>query len=119
MLLNTSGPRLASCRGDASFVIPEIFNRESRSFKCCGPRLEDCRGDGLEGKIHRGFPILLFRFLIEPFRNDTPSVIPEIFYRESKFFLWFLNTYGPRLEDCRGDEEVGIQRLLPLNNLDS
>ena len=22
-----------------------------------------------------------------------------------------LNTYGPRLKDCRGDEEVGIQRL--------
>ncbi len=41
------------------------------------------------------------------------SVIPEIFYRESMLllFLWFLNTYGPRLEDCRGDEEVGIQML--------
>jgi len=35
-----------------------------------GPRLKDCRGDELEGKIHRGFPILLFRFLIEPFRNE-------------------------------------------------
>ena len=27
-------------------------------------------------------------------------------------FLWFLDTYGPRLEDCRGDEEMGIQRFL-------
>ena len=34
------------------------------------------------------------------------SVIPEIFYRESKFllFLWFLNAFGPRLESRRGDE---------------
>ncbi len=34
-----------------SFVIPEIFNRESTFllfslvFKYCGPRLKDCRGD--------------------------------------------------------------------------
>ncbi|MFY9303711.1 MAG: hypothetical protein WAO75_10395, partial [Atribacterales bacterium] len=51
--------------------------------------------------------------LVEPFRNDPFFVIPEIFSRESMFlfFLWFLNTYGPRLKDCRGDEEVGIQRF--------
>ena len=30
-----------------------------------------------------------------------------------------LNTYGPRLKNCRGDEEVGIQIFLPLNYLDS
>ena len=41
--------------------------------------------------------------------------MPERFYQASML----LNTYGPRLKDCRGDEEVGIQRLLPLNNLDS
>jgi len=59
--------------------------------------------------------------MIEPFRNDPFFVIPEIFNRESMLllFLWFLNTYGPRLENCRGDEEAGIQRFLPLNNLDS
>ena len=48
-------------------------------FKYCGPRLEDCRGDeevGIhvfteeEGKIHRGFPLPLFRPLVEPLRND-------------------------------------------------
>jgi len=79
-------------RGDASFVMPEIFyqalilirhfrNLQSgiHVFKYCRPRLKDCRGDeevGIhvfteeEGKIHRGFPLLLFRFLIEPLRND-------------------------------------------------
>ena len=24
-------------------------------------------------------------------------------------FLWFLNTYGPRLKDCRGDERRVIE----------
>jgi len=40
----------------------------------------------------------------------SPAVIPEIFYRESMFllFLWFLNAFGPRLKNCRGDDEVGI-----------
>ena len=47
--------------------------------------------------------------------NLKCSVMPEIFYRESMF----LNTFGPRLKDCRGDEEVGIHVFLPLNNLDS
>jgi len=32
------------------------------------------------------------------------SVMPEIFYRESKGFKYC----GPRLKNCRGDEEVGI-----------
>ncbi len=31
-----------------------------------------------EGKIHRGFPVLLFGFLIDTFRNDTlPSSFPK------------------------------------------
>ena len=42
-------------------------------------------------------------------------VMPEILNQE----YMFLNTSGPRLKDCRGDEEVGIQVFLPLNNLDS
>ena len=32
-------------------------------------------------------------------------VIPEIFYRESKGFQYC----GPRLEDCRGDEQGVIE----------
>ena len=38
---------------------------------------------------------------IEAFRSGASSlVIPEIFYRESKFFLllWFLNTMDPGLK---------------------
>ena len=40
-------------------------------------------------------------FVIPKIFNQTSTsfVIPEIFYRESIF----LNTYGPRLKDCRGD----------------
>jgi len=30
-----------------------------------------------EGKIHRGFPLPLYRFLIEPFRNDPPPSFPK------------------------------------------
>jgi len=36
-----------------------------------------------EGKIHRGFPVLLFRFLIEAFRNDGHGDIPS--YTEGRF----------------------------------
>jgi len=41
--------------------------------------------------------------IIELFRSDTPAVIPEIFNRESMLFQYC----GPRLKDCRGDEEGG------------
>jgi len=34
--------------------------------------------------------------------------MPEIFYQASTF----LSTSGPRLKDCRGDEEVRIHMLL-------
>ena len=36
--------------------------------------------------------------------------MPEIFYQVSRFllFLWVLNTSGPRLKDCRGDEQGAI-----------
>ena len=47
--------------------------------------------------------------------NLKCSVMPERFYQASNFFKYC----GPRLKDCRGDEEVGIQRFLSLNNLDS
>ena len=85
-----------------------------------------------EGKIHRGFPLPLFRFLIKTLRNERlgddrgiqgiqhhPS-FPKSFIGNPRFcfFFGFLN-HGPRLKDCRGDEETGIQRFLPLNNLDS
>jgi len=36
-------------------------------------------------------------------------VMPEILNQESMF----LNTSGPRLKDCRGDEEVGIHIFCP------
>ncbi len=40
-----------------------------------------------EGKAQeRERSLLLFRPLVEPFRNDLFFVIPEIFYRESKGF---------------------------------
>jgi len=61
-----------------------------------------------EGKIHRGFPVLLFGPLVEPFRGDASSVMPERFYQASMFllFLLFLNAVdcGPRLKSRRGDE---------------
>ena len=49
------------------------------------------------------------------YRESTSSGMPEIFYQASTFFQYC----GPRLKDCRGDEEVGIQKFLSLNNLDS
>jgi len=41
----TDNGMIEAFRSDASFVIPEIFYRESKGFQYCGPRLEDCRGD--------------------------------------------------------------------------
>jgi len=125
------GPLVEPFRVDASFpsclkfseastslVIPEIFYRESKFFllllifKSRGPRLKDCWGDG------RGV-IGPFRNerqgAIEPFRGDPPS-------RHSRNFLSGIQIFssslvfqycGPRLEDCRGDEEVGIHVFAP------
>jgi len=59
--------------------MPEIQAGIQRLLNTYGPRLKDCRGDeevGIhvfteeEGKIHRGFPLPLFRFLIKTLRND-------------------------------------------------
>jgi len=105
----------------------------------CSPRKgegkEKSRG---RGKVQeREHPLLLFRPLVEPLRSDrqrdnrdvqgwrppppsclksfirnpSTAVIPEIFSRESRFllFLWFLDTSGPRLKDCRGDERRMIE----------
>jgi len=62
--------------------MPEIFNRESFSF------------------------VMPERF----YQASTSFVIPEIFNQASMFllFLWVLNTSGPRLKDCRGDEQGAI-----------
>ncbi|MGB4691022.1 MAG: hypothetical protein WBH59_01600 [Atribacterales bacterium] len=124
---------------------------ESKCFKYCGPLINILRGDGLGEKTHRGFPVLLFRFLIEPFRNDILFfVMPEGFYQESTFLLfsfcpsignhrrcpfplfrflietfrndpppsfpkssignpYALKNHGPRLKNCRGDEQKVIE----------
>ncbi len=83
----------------------------------CGPRLKDCRGDE-KGAIepfrgddlpHPSFPKFsignpnAFKYcgpLIESFRGDASSVIPEIFNRESTFLLFSLvfKTMDPGLK---------------------
>jgi len=48
--------------------------------------------------------------MIEALRNDSSSVMPEIFYQASKFLLFPLvfENHGPRLKDCWGDEKGAI-----------
>ncbi len=87
-------------------VIPEIFYRESKFLlslvlNTVDPGLKIAgvtdlrkrkRVEG-EGKAQeREHSLLLFRPLVEPFRNYPPFfVIPEIFYRESKVLLLLLS----------------------------
>ncbi len=120
---------------DPGLKIAGVTRRwESKCFETRGPLIETFRGDDTEA-FSSGlfFVFFLCLFVFSSFpgvmrglapslsvpsclkfrRESSPSVIPEIFNRESMLFQY----RGPRLKNCRGDEEVGIHIFTEENVL--
>jgi len=102
---------------DPGLKIAGVTKRwESRGFKDCGPLIEPFRGDDKRMiETFRGDDLLFChsRNLLSGIQMLFKTMDPGLKIagvtrgRESRGFQYC----GPRLKDCRGDEEVGIQIL--------